>query len=326
MERLRYSCNLCFRRFNNGRALGGHMRFHAVSAAATSLLQGGSSASLGQKVEGKEVGASYGLRANPRKSFRLVDPEFASEELQAGSSVVVQDRESDTESPTAVHNPVKRQRTSLMEAKPESSISDMTPEEDVALSLLMLSRDSSWAAASVDVRPSEGSNEDEDEEEEEGEGEGKVWPSRAPPPLRKGRGRYQSGPCKKVFRSYQALGGHQASHKKTNGHAPATEPGQIYGEADSADAKIHQCPICLRVFSSGQALGGHKRAHFTSSLPISVAKSSVPLYPPPRSRLRTSSWVAAASANSTSLFDLNSPATADDEVELSAISDMEGHI
>ncbi|XP_042400611.1 zinc finger protein ZAT9-like [Zingiber officinale] len=323
MEQLRYSCNLCFRRFSNGRALGGHMRFHAVSTAAASLLPGGSSASLGQKVEGKEAGASYGLRANPRKSFRLVDPEFASEELPAGSSVVVQDRESDTESPTAIRSSVKRPRATHMEAKPASSFSDTTPEEDVALSLLMLSRDSSWAAASVDVRPSEGSNEDE---EEEGEGEGKIWPSRAPPPPRKGRGRYQSGPCKKVFRSYQALGSHQATHKRTNGRAPATEPDQIYGEADSADAKIHECPICLRVFSSGQALGGHKRAHFTSSLPIVVAKSSVPLYPPPRSRLSTSSWVAAASANSTSLFDLNSPATADDEVELSDISDMQGHI
>ncbi|XP_042404387.1 zinc finger protein ZAT9-like [Zingiber officinale] len=322
MEQFRYSCNLCSRCFSNGRALGGHMRFHAVSTAAASLLPGGSSASLGQKVESKEAGASYGLRANPRKSFRLVDPEFASEELPAGSSVVVQDRESDTESPTAIRSSVKRPRATHMEAKPASSFSDTTPEEDVALSLLMLSRDSSWASASVDVRPSEGSNEDE---EEEGEGEGKIWPSRAPPPPRKGRGRYQSGPCKKVFRSYQALGSHQATHKRTNGRAPATEPDQIYGEADSADAKIHECPICLRVFISGQALGGHKRAHFTSSLPIAVAKSSVPLYPPPRSRLSTSSWVAAASANSTRLFDLNSPATADDEVELSAISDMQGH-
>ncbi|XP_074574737.1 zinc finger protein ZAT9-like [Curcuma longa] len=331
----RYSCNRCFRRFNNGRALGGHMRSHAVSAlaAVAPLVQGDSSASSSQALEaeaeeGKETAASasYGLRTNPRKSFRLVDPEFSSAlpALEpAGSSVVVQDRESDTESTRADGSQGKRSR-----ASPASSVSDVSPAEDVALCLMMLSRDSSWGVAG-EVHPSDGSNEDEEEEEVE---RGQVTRSPAIPTPRKGRTRYQCGSCKRVFRSYQALGGHRASHKKNNGCVSAAGPGQIFGEADSADgnagAKLHECPFCFRVFSSGQALGGHKRAHFSSSSSIAVARGtpvSVTLYPPPRSLPSTSPVAGSATkpANSISLFDLNLPAMADDEVELSAVSDMD---
>ncbi|KAG6507704.1 hypothetical protein ZIOFF_033055 [Zingiber officinale] len=331
----RYSCNRCFRRFNNGRALGGHMRSHAVSAlaAAAPLVQGDCSASASssqaleaEAEEGKETAASasYGLRTNPRKSFRLVDPEFSSTlpALEpAGSSVVVQDRESDTESTRADGSQGKRSRASPAEAEPASSVSDVTPAEDVALCLMMLSRDSSWGVAG-EAHLSDGSNEDEEEEEVE---RGQVTRSPATPTPRKGRTRYQCGACKRVFRSYQALGGHRASHKKNNGCVSAAEPGQIFGEVDSADAnagaKLHECPFCFRVFSSGQALGGHKRAHFSSSSSIAVTRGtpvSVTLYPPPRSRPGTSPVAGSATkpANSISLFDLNLPAMADDEVEL----------
>ncbi|XP_051144311.1 zinc finger protein ZAT9 [Andrographis paniculata] len=55
--------------------------------------------------------------------------------------------------------------------------------------------------------------------------------------------------CGKVFDSYQALGGHKASHRKVNVNAGRPE-------------RIHKCPFCLKIFASGQALGGHKRSHF----------------------------------------------------------------
>uniref|UniRef100_A0A804IWS8 C2H2-type domain-containing protein n=1 Tax=Musa acuminata subsp. malaccensis TaxID=214687 RepID=A0A804IWS8_MUSAM len=263
----RHTCNLCFRRFPNGRALGGHMRSHVISAAPPvpqAQHPGNSSASIssdrpaaeqevGEEAE-EEVGGSYGLRMNPRKSFRLVDPQFSSSENRRRSKRSRRDTASPTEQP---------------EAEPASSVSDATPEEDVALCLMMLSRDS-WATAAA---------------EEEA------------------RLRYQCGACKKVFRSYQALGGHRASHKKTNGCVPAVEP-RIYGEADSADAnadaKVHECPFCFRVFSSGQALGGHKRSHFTSSATMLTENSPV-----------------------IGMIDLNFPAPSMDDVELSAVSDMD---
>ncbi|KAF9624131.1 hypothetical protein IFM89_008069 [Coptis chinensis] len=107
------------------------------------------------------------------------------------------------------------------------------------------------------------------------------------------KSKYQCAACNKIFHSYQALGGHRASHKKIKGCcAPSTESSETIIElnADSkTDGKLmksfnngipiekeaaswtetsygskknkHECPICSKVFTSGQALGGHKRSH-----------------------------------------------------------------
>ncbi|XP_027362075.1 zinc finger protein ZAT10-like [Abrus precatorius] len=57
--------------------------------------------------------------------------------------------------------------------------------------------------------------------------------------------------CNKAFRSYQALGGHKASHRK-----PSSD------KATTARIRMHQCSICHKAFPTGQALGGHKRCHY----------------------------------------------------------------
>ncbi|GMI97074.1 hypothetical protein like AT2G28710 [Hibiscus trionum] len=60
--------------------------------------------------------------------------------------------------------------------------------------------------------------------------------------------------CNKRFSSFQALGGHRASHKKprlTGGDAPVSPK----------KPKSHECSICGLEFSIGQALGGHMRRH-----------------------------------------------------------------
>ncbi|KAJ0930512.1 putative transcription factor C2H2 family [Helianthus annuus] len=101
--------------------------------------------------------------------------------------------------------------------------------------------------------------------------------------------------CNKSFHSYQALGGHKASHKKlkgcfesktddndmikgepvldndhmTNGYCEKTsenhQSSSSFNLGDSLKNTMvvgsHECSICLKVFSSGQALGGHKRSH-----------------------------------------------------------------
>ncbi|KAL1548666.1 zinc finger protein ZAT4-like [Salvia divinorum] len=124
-------------------------------------------------------------------------------------------------------------------SSPVSSISDTTPEEHVAHCLMMMSRDT-WH-----------SHRRYDEEEEEEESKEIVMKKN------KFRGKYRCEECNKLFRSYQALGGHRASHKKIKVGAPS--PVAVGG------VKIHQCPFCHRIFSSGQALGGHKRSHFVQN-------------------------------------------------------------
>lgn len=113
------------------------------------------------------------------------------------------------------------------------------------------------------------------------------------------RSKFECATCNKIFHSYQALGGHRASHKKIKGcFATKIDSSENSIEAEhspdpTADSKLiksinnensadhffvadcddhraetscgakkkHECPICLKVFPSGQALGGHKRSH-----------------------------------------------------------------
>ncbi|XP_020584016.1 zinc finger protein ZAT4-like [Phalaenopsis equestris] len=283
----KHACKLCSRSFSNGRALGGHMRSHAVAVAAAasakSLLSDYSSSSTSSHEAEEGKGLSYGLRENPKKSFRMVDPEF--------SSSVVQDRESETESSPITINRRRNKRPApeLPEAEQLSSVSDTTPEEDVAISLMLLSRDV-WS---------------KDEEDEEGRELVTMVNLKTKSSPAKGRSRFQCGTCKKVFRSYQALGGHRASHKKSRScFPPANIEGSTEAIADGEGKSVHVCPICFREFDSGQALGGHKRSHLLSS----TANITI-ISPPPVAKLNES------------LFDLNLPAPLDDVAELSAISE-----
>ncbi|KAK4358827.1 hypothetical protein RND71_021056 [Anisodus tanguticus] len=59
--------------------------------------------------------------------------------------------------------------------------------------------------------------------------------------------------CNKRFPSFQALGGHRASHKRQ----------RLLGDfpVEVKKNKMHKCSICGMEFSSGQALGGHMRRH-----------------------------------------------------------------
>jgi hypothetical protein len=94
----------------------------------------------------------------------------------------------------------------------------------------------------------------------------------------KSQGKFKCETCKKGFRSYQALGGHRASHKKIKIHEEHEEGnGSGCGEDNrSVGKRIFKCPFCEKVFDSGQALGGHKKVHF-SYLPVTNAKISINL-------------------------------------------------
>ncbi|XP_028756901.1 zinc finger protein ZAT5 [Neltuma alba] len=104
---------------------------------------------------------------------------------------------------------------------------------------------------------------------------------------------YECKTCNRSFPSFQALGGHRASHKKPKmtleDKKPPPQPqlinsyeieegpiksvpqislqlgSNMNGVLSINKAKIHECSICGSEFTSGQALGGHMRRHRAST-------------------------------------------------------------
>jgi hypothetical protein len=90
--------------------------------------------------------------------------------------------------------------------------------------------------------------------------------------------------CNKSFSSYQALGGHKASHRKLTVSVPSedhhlhqqqatvsnssasasttTTTANVITTVNQSSGRAHECSICHKSFPSGQALGGHKRRHY----------------------------------------------------------------
>ncbi|CAI9762095.1 unnamed protein product [Fraxinus pennsylvanica] len=89
---------------------------------------------------------------------------------------------------------------------------------------------------------------------------------------------YQCKTCNRCFPSFQALGGHRASHKKpktttleenvlqisndhgTNLSFQVSRCGDLCSPENNK-SRVHECSICGAEFTSGQALGGHMRRH-----------------------------------------------------------------
>ncbi|GMI80954.1 hypothetical protein like AT5G03510 [Hibiscus trionum] len=120
---------------------------------------------------------------------------------------------------------------------------------------------------------------------------------------------HQCKTCNRCFPSFQALGGHRASHKKpkVNDHHEDNnnynynnkelrfgkdddyydEPNdmnttlslQITSKASVScnKSRVHECSICGAEFSSGQALGGHMRRHRStlSNVPTTTTLNTV---------------------------------------------------
>ncbi|TXG49718.1 hypothetical protein EZV62_025593 [Acer yangbiense] len=70
--------------------------------------------------------------------------------------------------------------------------------------------------------------------------------------------------CNRQFQSFQALGGHRASHKKPRLMTEGTEDSSPLLQSP-VKPKTHECSICGLEFAIGQALGGHMRRHRAAS-------------------------------------------------------------
>ncbi|XP_037427355.1 zinc finger protein ZAT5-like [Triticum dicoccoides] len=108
--------------------------------------------------------------------------------------------------------------------------------------------------------------------------------------------------CNRRFSSFQALGGHRASHKKPR-----------LADGEPPKPKVHGCSICGLEFAVGQALGGHMRRHrAVAAAGAGVERGlSLDLDLGPRDHGKKKTTAVAAGL----MIDLNMPALALEEEE-----------
>ncbi|KAF8113846.1 hypothetical protein N665_0045s0085 [Sinapis alba] len=246
----RYKCRFCFKSFINGRALGGHMRSHMLTLSSKRDLYDELTERPSQLSEETESDAS--------SSSDEQEEEFESE-TESSRMNPTRKRSQRTRKLGSFDFEFKKLKTSqpgevVTEAEHHSSASDTTTEEDLAFCLIMLSRDKWKQQKNKKIAVEE----EEEDDDETGHEDYKSSKNRG------GRGSFNCETCGKVFKSYQALGGHRASHKKNK---TFTAMASMKTEHEKTEyEKVHQCPICFRVFTSGQALGGHKRSHGSNNI------------------------------------------------------------
>ncbi|KAF6167696.1 hypothetical protein GIB67_017191 [Kingdonia uniflora] len=152
--------------------------------------------------------------------------------------------------------------------------------------------------------------------------------------LRSGIYAYECKTCNKCFGSFQALGGHRASHKKLKAAAEAASAAaldvvagedhkkalvlyedhhssvlmgnRVFYTTSNNKSKIHECSICGSEFSSGQALGGHMRRHRTVTITATASADIAPIMMEPQEPARIRNVLA---------LDLNLPAPEEDHRE-----------
>ncbi|XP_057973413.1 zinc finger protein ZAT10 [Malania oleifera] len=171
-----------------------------------------------------------------------------------------------------------------------------TEEEYLALCLIMLARGSAASSVPAPATPVESQR------------------NTSPPKLA-----YKCSVCHKAFASYQALGGHKASHRKLAALDDQSTSTATTTTANSAGSlRTHECSICHKSFPTGQALGGHKRCHYEGVVGGGTTATAA-------TRSGVTSSEDVGSSNSHRNFDLNLPAfpdfwprthfSGDDEVE-----------
>ncbi|KAA8539787.1 hypothetical protein F0562_026479 [Nyssa sinensis] len=172
----------------------------------------------------------------------------------------------------------------LDEPKSTSLVSINSPVEDVALSILMLSKGKGTYRKVEEEKGKErveenkeeanedengGYMEDDDDNDDDDADNDKdddyaLYLTQTQPRAQVERThRYETR--KKAFQSHQALERCGEKQEEIKVQIQETNEVDFGGDIGNIGKKIHKCPSCSRVFKSGQALGGHKKIHASSS-------------------------------------------------------------
>ncbi|CAN6199691.1 unnamed protein product [Urochloa humidicola] len=237
------ACQVCGKLFPSWRSLFGHMRGHAS----------------GGRDRGDEEDVD-------------VEEDFVPEASEAEEAdMVVATMQAPAAVPALAAAPRRRRRTMRVAAPPPSPPPPPVPcvfekePEDVALCLLLLSRDTGrlWSSP-VKQEPFESTKI-----------KGRVVPKgrkRSSPPAQQQvapkRTQYECPGCGKVFSSYQALGGHRASHKRINTSCSApkvSSPAAAAAAAPEPSAETYASFTTLSPSASPDSVVigfvGHKLSH-----------------------------------------------------------------
>ncbi|XP_026420645.1 zinc finger protein ZAT9-like [Papaver somniferum] len=242
-----FFCKFCYKSFPCGRSLGGHMRSHIKKTKEYKILPSSSSSIVlddGNRngstfmVETAEPSAGvYELRENPKKSWRLSDlsddKALLGDEGEEDSWTTI-----DNEAAVPDHLLKKRKRTARYDSTTSSSssfslVNDYSnleieqEQEEVAICLMMLSRDVGYWGGLDSVVESSGNNFGFKKVESQDSVDG-FYKKDDFKKLTKNHtkvvfkvfddyvelGKYQCTTCNKIFHSYQALGGHKSRQTK----------------------------------------------------------------------------------------------------------------
>ncbi|KAK4365191.1 hypothetical protein RND71_016549 [Anisodus tanguticus] len=243
MSMEKYKCKLCSKKFLSGKALGGHMRYltplplpprippsNQDSGGRSHSTLSLSSSENQEMLEHKDF--YYGLRENPKKRFKIIDTEFLDRSKRGREMVENEEK-------------VKEKSSDF---GPLSLFSDCSSEEDIAMCLMMLSRDKVQPGALISCYariPDKDRITKIDSKN--------VWKN-----SKQNGKRYQCVICHKMFKTSQALGSHKTIHKEVQ---EKLSKKKFVSVKDIVDKTLQECPFCGIFFESSQALGGHKRTH-----------------------------------------------------------------
>ncbi|CAM8968218.1 unnamed protein product [Rhodiola kirilowii] len=268
----KHFCKICHRNFANGKSMGGHMRSHFAKLpvppkpssshpsgvpnaprlitssprsdssggflSLSSISAHGSPAHIASSAH-RVAASALGVRSSARKRSKRTHPLFRGMESPRLNKPLLDPQHGTFSSPDA-----------------------LVTVEDAARCLMMLSR-GKWSVGKdhpqvTNLSDSGDTSKDDDALSDSDYGD---EDSHSLDSMELNVFGHRCETCKKVFKSYQALGGHMRNHKR-----PVTKPVPV------AEKREFPCEICFKVFGSGQALGGHKKVHYSMEKKLTVGK------------------------------------------------------